>query len=590
MKFRSIRSRLIMFMLIATIVPLILSISITYIHTKETIKEQSIHENKQLIFQGTTNLVNYLDSINHASLAVYIDSNFIRNLRKIPNDYRAIAEVYTLLQNIKNSVSDIEQVYLHGIESKQSTLVTSASPRREMRELPYMTTLGYEGKTVAVEPTHKKHYYGFTPSPTSYSDTLTFTFHRSVNRIPSDEQLAWLAIDVRLDTIQRICEQLFNKGEETLILLDQSDTVIYSSDSNQIGKPLQDKSLVKHIKQSKTQGFFEDKGAIYLTGKIDTSYAEWTIIKQIPNDTLYERAQQLTQINTVIALIALIVIIIGTLYISFLITKPIKKLTSYMNQIQAGQLDVDIQFKNRDEIGIMFLRFRQMMDTINNLILREYRLELANKTNELKALQAQINPHFLYNTLQSIGTVALQHNVPRVYSLLSSLAQIMRYSMRNSDIMVTLKDEAHHVKLYLELQKERFDGQIEFFFKMEDETLNVFVPKMILQPLAENYFKHGQEDQEGVGIITITSRMVQGNLMIIIENNGTSIPENKLFVLQSEIQHQLDEKQVIESDDNSAIGLRNVLMRLQLHSDHTVRMSIENVDPHGVRITLELTI
>ncbi len=124
MKFRSIRSRLIQFMLLATTIPLLLSISITYIHTKETIKEQALEENRHLIFQGKTNLSNYLDNINKASLVVYNDANFLRNLRKIPEDYRAVAEVFTLLQNIQNTVSGIERIYLHASQSNQSTLVT----------------------------------------------------------------------------------------------------------------------------------------------------------------------------------------------------------------------------------------------------------------------------------------------------------------------------------------------------------------------------------------------------------------------------------------------------------------------------------
>lgn len=163
-KFRSIRSRLIQFMLLATTIPILLSISITYIHTKETIKGQSLEENRHLIFQGTTNLKNYLDNINKASLVVYTDTNFLRNLRKIPDDYRAVAEIYTVLQNIQNTVSGIERIYLHATESNQSTLVTPATfPKRESRTEPYVSTRPYEKYTTSMEPTHKSHDYGFPP-------------------------------------------------------------------------------------------------------------------------------------------------------------------------------------------------------------------------------------------------------------------------------------------------------------------------------------------------------------------------------------------------------------------------------------------
>ncbi|MGN7359400.1 cache domain-containing sensor histidine kinase [Paenibacillus sp. SAF-054] len=590
MKFRSIRSRLIQFMLLATTIPLLLSISITYIHTKETIKEQALEENKHLIFQGKTNLNNYLDNINKASLVVYTDTNFLRNLRKIPDDYRAVAEVYTLLQNIQNTVNGIERIYLHASQSGQSTLVTPATfPKREYRSAPYVSTKPYDKYTTSVEPTHESHDYGFPPSPTSYSKREVFTFHRTITNIPSEKVLGVMAIDVRLDAVAAISEQLFNKDQEQLLVVDQNGIIIYSGRDEQIGEPLTDKAVLEQIRQHQSSGSFENGGAMHVFEKMQTPYADWTIIKRIPNATLYGRATQLTQINTAIAVIALLIIVFGTLFISVRITEPIKRLTSYMNRIQSGQLNVDIDWNSRDETGIMFARFRQMMDTINNLILREYRLELANKTNQLKALQAQINPHFLYNTLQSIGTLALQNNVPRIYALLSSLAKIMRYSMNNNDARVTLKEEAEHVRLYLDLQKERFSDQLEFSIQLEPDTLHVPMPKMILQPLVENYFKHGLHTRSEQGRLEIASRMKpHGVLQIVIENNGESIPPEVL----KELKWQLERKQSggvqAEWTDEDGIGLHNVLMRLRLYTEHESALHIDNIKPQGVRITVEI--
>ncbi|GAB6992079.1 cache domain-containing sensor histidine kinase [Paenibacillus pini] len=595
MKFRSIRYNLIQFMLVATIIPLILSISITYIHTKETIRKQALQENKQLIFQGKTNLANYLDNLNRSTLSVYSDANFLRNLWKIPDDYRAVAEIFTSLQNMQRSVNDIDQIYLHAMQSNQSTLVTSAVfPKREYRLEPYISTQKYEQETTIIEPTHKGHDYGFPPSPTSNSDKMVFTFHRSITNIPSEEILAVLAMDVKLDAVAAICNQLFDKEKEQLIIVDRSHTVIYSGNAEYIGKKLPNQVVLDQISKESISGFFEDSGAMHVYEQMKTPYAEWTIIKRIPNATLYERATQLTQINAAIALIALLLIIIGTLFISIRITEPIKKLTSYMNQIQSGQLDVNIEWNTRDETGIMFMRFRQMMDTINNLILREYRLELANKTNQLKALQAQINPHFLYNALQSIGTLALQNKVPRIYSLLNSLAKMMRYSMRNNDMMVALKDEVDYVQLFLELQQERFGDKLNVEIDLEPETLQIPIPKMILQPLVENYFKHGMDQQnEGTGKLSLISRLIDDHvLQIVVANNGASIETDLLSSLQQQLEKQkngnIQSEWTNEGDEH--IGIQNVLKRLQLYSGQASGLDIDNIEPNGVQITLEIHI
>lgn len=585
MKIRSIRTRLIQFMLAVTTIPLLLSLMITLMHTRESVKEQTVNENVRLIYQGKTNLTNYLNNINHASLSVYSDPHFLRNLALSPDNYRVVAEIYTVLQTILITNPDIHQIYLHNNLSGQSTQITSGVPRREFRSEPYNRLEQFGQGDTATQPVHLSHSYGFTPRPADLSNQPVFTFYRSIANIPSTEQQALMAIDVRLDSINAICEQLYAEGEEQFYLIDDKGLVIYSENQDEIGAPLKDQALMDVISDSE-RGYYDGSKAMSIYEKLDVSFAPWTLVKQIPHQSLYKNSTELTSINAIIAVLALLTVIFGTLWISIRITKPIKQLASYMNQVQTGRLDVEIDVKSPDEIGALARRFRQMMDTINNLILREYRLELANKTNQLKALQAQIDPHFLYNSLQSIGTLALQHNVPRIYSLLSSLANIMRYNMRNSEAMVTLEDEINHLELYLELQQERFGDQLEVVWDIDPESLTAPVPKMILQPIAENYFKHGMDGRSGTGRLLVSSRVTEERRLIIrIENTGASIDTDELLKLQDLLQQAAGHEEI---NNGYSIGLNNVLMRLNLYSDNTALLTIENVEPHGVAVTLEI--
>ncbi|MFD1909637.1 sensor histidine kinase [Paenibacillus rhizoplanae] len=221
-------------------------------------------------------------------------------------------------------------------------------------------------------------------------------------------------------------------------------------------------------------------------------------------------------------------IIVLTILVSFRITAPIKQLTRYMNQVQTGNLNIEIRPAGNDEIGVVTEHFRSMMDTINNLILREYRLELASRTNELRALQSQINPHFLNNTLQIIGTLALELKVPQIYGLLSALAKMMRYSMYNDEKVVTVQNEMDHVKAYIQLQKERFENKFSFRCEVEEPLLQALMPKMILQPIVENYFKHGfqLDRQDGYMEINVTG-LTPERMEISIANNGLPIPAGR---------------------------------------------------------------
>ncbi|MDP4098543.1 histidine kinase [Paenibacillus sp. P96] len=591
MKFRSIRFRLSAFMLAAVAIPLLLSMTITFLLTKQSLREQTTAENERLIFQGAANLEHYLQSVNQASIAVYNDPHFLSNLARSPNDYRAAAEIYTTLQTIRNTVPGITSVYMHSYAANQSTLITSSAPKRGQRGQSFTESIVYRSNRLFIEASHPAHLYGFSsPGPAYGKDTQVFTLHRSIQNIPSTRKLAALAIDVSLDTVRSICRELYQEGSEQLYLLDSSGSVVYSSDENLIGQRLDHPGLTGRLDDRQEQGYFEADQAMHVYRKLNAELSGWTLVKQIPYDTLYARATRLTQINAGITGVALFIAIIGTLLISIRITEPIKQLLRYMEKIQAGQLDVDIRVASRDEIGVVFRRFRQMMDTVNNLILREYRLELANKTNQLKALQAQINPHFLYNTLQSIGTLALQHEVPRIYSLLTALSKIMRYSMRNSTA-VQLKDEAEHVRLYLDLQKERFGEQFDVVCEWEAGVLQEKVPKMILQPMVENVFKHGMDARLGRILLRISgTRPSSGMLHLVVENSGLSIPQERLVHLR----HMLSSSEETLPEENTGsdepIGLRNVLLRTRLHAGGAGRLDITNIEPHGVRVILEIQI
>lgn len=603
-KYYSIRTKLIAFMLIATTLPLLASISMTFIQTKTALREQAVEENKRLIYQASTNLNNYVDNVARASLAVYNDPNFLRNLAKIPGDYRAVAEVYTTLQTIRAAVPDVFQLYLHSFAANQSTLITNPFPKREERKQAYSGSLhgktGGDSPDIWVESAHMSHTYGFKAASPDDPARTVITLHRVIKDIPSTERLGVLAIDLNMNTIAAICGRLYDPAKEQIYVVDGQNQIIYQgrSEVNHTDALREETASELNIARSSAgtaqnvAGHFEQDRSMYVYQQLGSTYADWTIVKQIPNETLYARATTLTRNNAMIAIAALVLVIIATLFISIRITGPLKQLMRYMNQIQAGRLHVDIHLSSRDEFGVLARHFRDMMDTVNNLILREYRLEIANKTNQLKALQAQIHPHFLYNTLQSIGTLALQQQGQRAYILLSSLSKMLRYSMRDQT-RVTLREEAEHARLYLELQQERFGDRLEVDLDFAEDTLSVEMPRMTLQPLIENYFQHGADIQPGKGHISLSSRRINDHwIEIELNNNGPSIPEDKLLEIRGWLHqsHTTTGLSTQESDESESIGLRNVIRRLQLnsHPGHSARLEISNREPNGVKITVKL--
>ncbi|MBP1993447.1 cache domain-containing sensor histidine kinase [Paenibacillus eucommiae] len=586
----SIRNKLIIFLLIATLIPIVTSMVVTYLFTKEKVTEETIKNNSSLIVQGKNNLITYLNGVVQTSLAIYSNERLYTMLDTKDIDYLSDKEISTALRVMSHSVKEIHQIYLYAEASNRSYRMINGVPNPSLGNHVKHESFP-PGKDVFFETTHLSSDYGIPLTTNlSLSSATVISMHRQIINFPEKRTLGELSIDFKLDMIHSISENLYAKGEEELFILDHEGKVVYGPDPKQWGLPLEADWGRLAVANEAERGNFEWKkngfSGINLFEKMKTEDLEWTIVKRIPYGQLYKNARQLTLINLMVLTIFLIIAIISTVYISFRFTAPIKKLIQYITKIGIGKLDVDIDLKRTDELGILAKRFHDMMQNLNHMILREYRLELANKSNQLRALQAQINPHFMNNALQSIGTLALQHDAPKIYALISSLAKMMRYSMNTSETLVTFQKEMEHVKAYLELQLQRFEDQLEYEFHIEKNTTLIVVPKMIIQPLVENYFKHGFEPGLGTGKLVISSHMldIKGDpfLQISVEDNGKGITAERLLEITSAF-HSSG-----EDDGDDGIGLSNVFSRLSLYYRNTAKLDIMHAAPQGVKILLTI--
>lgn len=603
MNWNSIRTKLIVFLILPIILSLGAGMFISYSLTTQSVKERTVEQNKNLLYQGYRNIAGLLEELNRISLTAYSDSELYRVLNAGHDDVAANSTIYASLNSIYKSMPDIFQVYLFGVKDRQATLMTQTTPKRWQGAAPYADAVPPEGQSVFLQSTHESHFYGLTSPIPEIKHEQVFTLHRRIERIPSNEPLGFLSIDVKLSSLQDIAEQLYDSRQERLYVTDTVGNIIYSGQEEMIGQAMNEDWYDEQLEafSQNEQGSFEINHSMFVYQRINQENADWLIIKEIPEKHLLQEANRSVMINLIMFGLALLVIIAATVLISIRVTAPIKRLADYMNEVKTGNLNVAVLPAGKDEIGMLTKRFRTMMETINNLILREYKLELSSKTSQLKALQAQINPHFLNNTLQIIGTLALELKVPQIYTLISALAKMMHYSMHNSDSTVTLKDELEHVKAYMELQKERFENRFSYTSEVPDHLLHLKVPKLILQPIMENYFKHGLSVTETDGRIRLQASQDKSFVFIVIENNGASIPTGQLEGLSLELQRQAEAEAEFDADTEAdesvrnelipaTIGLHNVLARLRLVYGEAASLELENLEPVGVRIILKLPV
>lgn len=594
---RSLRAKLIVFLIIAIAVPMLLSIFVTNARTRDIVTKDALRQASNLMFQGKTNLIQYFDVTNQASLLPYNDSKFGDTLYKVleqgKTDYLSEQEIYRTVQSIARSVKEIRQVYLHSQAAGKGYLVIKGNLYKAEQAEPFGKERIPADRSVYIEQAHTSHPYGIFNTP-YYAAEDVITIHRRIVQIPGFKQIGTIAIDIRTDVIDSISSQLFGDDKEQLYLLSETGAVVYGPEGTARGEVLREEWVGQVLRQKGERGAetLQTSGfdGWYVYEKLDTPYMNWTLVRLLPKSVVTESTRQVTAVNTVILSTFLLAAIAAAVYVSFRITNPVKRLIRYINHVQAGDLEVDIKLQGSDEIGLMAAKFRKMMETINNLIFQEYKLQLANTSHQLKALQAQIQPHFLYNALQSIGTLALQHQAPKVYGLIAQLAKMMRYSMNGSDEQVDISQEIEHVKAYLDLQQQRFGDKLTVAVDIEAEAASCKVPRMVVQPLVENAFKHGFDPAGGRIRIAVSVWTDGETVTITVEDNGAGMSAQRL----EEVRSMLQSGDLHEKWPDEHIGLANVMTRLRLYCGPDARLELDPIDPAedggGLRVAIRIPV
>jgi two-component system, sensor histidine kinase YesM len=592
----SIREKLIIFLMIVTVLPFGASIAITYYHTKESVKNSFVSTNHDVIENGKKDVAAYLQDIGQMTTRLYGYSPFMNVLRDgVSSDLRQNQEeVNRILMYLFHTRPEIEQMhlYIHRGNDSYTIYHSRLSGRGKYEEVythPYYFRLRQSDYYTAIEPPHMIYSYNnlsFIPESEMKS---VLSFHNMIRDVPSDQFLGFLSIDINLSQLGAIADRLYTKGAEDFYIMNEDGIVVYSSEQKLIGEENKEKWFqhVKKVSSSSHSLEWKDDqfSGVIVHEKFSAPFKGWYIVKRIPYDLLYKSARDTVFINILIGIITLVIVVLATMVVSFKFTSPIKVLIANMKKVEKGEFQADFDSLGNDEFGMLGRHFRSMIATINDLIQREYKLEIENKSTQLRVLQSQINPHFLYNALQSIGTLALKHKAVQVYSLLTSLSNIMRYSMNMKEDVVSFTQEIQHVKSYLALQKQRFHERFEYELNIEDEVKNILLPKMILQPIVENCFKHGLDQKVEKGFIHMEAFLQEcGSVCIVVKDNGKGVNNEQLKNIRNEIMGSNHS----DREKREAIGLKNIYDRLQIYYSHQAKMIIQSSEDNGFTVIIEV--
>ncbi|MFS0559495.1 histidine kinase [Terribacillus sp. 179-K 1B1 HS] len=562
----SIRIRLFIMLLLFIILPYFLSVIFIYVNSKSSIEEQNLAKSREELRESGADLEQYA-----------------KEMVRLPYRLFNMPEVQQVLENGMLEEST-EQILAF-----ENSVETYAATRPDIRQLRFyfqrdqQTMTVYQANVSAPKPApgymddspfhalydSKQAYMLEVPHALENEDnvaivpesdnTMVLPIHHKITDVLSGKFLGFLTTDVELSSFAPLLEAVTREAGTQVLLVDDSGRIMYSKESGQLGNKLNEEHLT------------DSDDHLVLREELGDPLSGWELIKITSKDALFRDARDTAWMNVWLGIVVVVLGIVLILVISQAFTKPIITLSDKVRSIEGGQMDVDLLMERKDEIGHLASHMQDMLDRIDSHIAREYRLELEVRESQLRLLKSQVNPHFLFNALQSIGAVALRSNDREAYKLLVSLSKMMRYALQ-ADQLVPVQEELAYIDAYVRLQNERFGAGLTVAIEMEEKVRGYRIPSMLLQPLVENYFKHSFEKMRNESRFLLKGMQRDGFLVFRAISYGHSVSRQRLHLLQQEAA--------------GGTGLRNIAERLRLHYGGTAGFHLDNLDGKGFKVTI----
>ena len=364
-----------------------------------------------------------------------------------------------------------------------------------------------------------------------------------------------LLIDLNYQIIDRLCADIQLGSRGYIYLIDQSGGILWHPQQDLIYAGLKEENVDEVLAASNGRTLSGKGKGRRLYVACESEATGWTAVGVAYTQELLRSQDRIYKTYLLIAVAALAIALVFALQLSSSIADPIRRLMQTMRHVESGDLHVRCQVTARNELGQLSDSFNHMIAKTADLMDERLRIEEQKRKSEWKALQAQIQPHFLYNTLDSIIWMSHAGRSEEVVEMTSALALLLRSSIGDGSDTNTLKKELAHVRSYLTIQKMRYNEKLCYEIDIDPQTENCLLPKFVLQPLVENAIYHGIKVKQQGGTVRIESLLEEDRLLITVEDDGVGMTPEQLAVI-------LDKK---ESDaESSKIGVCNVNERLQL--------------------------
>lgn len=578
--------------IIILIIPIAISAGVIYQHSVQTLELESKKALQDMLLQKKQEIEGNLDEYEklayqiavYPALTLYFYGTDFSDYDKIDYIYRYINPFSDWIKNFSSKNYDlrvftsnravIENKWIHYLEAVkeeewlQSALKSSISS-------PYWESFHGE-----------REFQGQTDENSNVvSKTETSLFIPMMNNYNSMDNTV-LELYIKTDVLLKSLEDMVKSQKGAVFVLDSNNQVVYQGPDSKLNLPGLIKENPKIISSAASIERMNIGKDAYFIYQQSVSRLNCRIIGLSPVPEVMKEANKAKDIFVAIFVIIVMVLVFLSFLFSKRLVRQIKILLSAMNRVQNGDMNASVVVSGKDEIALLSHNFNVMITKINNLIRDIYKSEILHKDALLKALENQINPHFMYNTLETIKMMAEIKRERDISDALTSLGSLVRYNISKDRDLVPIGLELEHVCDYFRLQNLMLNDKLQMDTFMEEGVLRLRTLKLVLQPIIENAILHGFDSQAGNMKITIRSTMDGETVKLIIMDNGKGIEPERLEGIIRWINGD-SEVPGIELNGNG-IGLRNVHKRIQIKFGNDFGLDIDSSVGQWTKITVKI--
>ncbi|WP_050698180.1 cache domain-containing sensor histidine kinase [Anaeromassilibacillus senegalensis] len=469
---------------------------------------------------------------------------------------------------------DIDTIAVFGREG-ELLLKTDARPIKsyaQIKEEQWFRSVPPGSKNYYISAPHVQRLYGG-----EYPWVLSLS--KGVNwQEDGRTQMGIILVDMNFQSIQQLCSNRLGQGGY-LFILDENGELIYHPNQQMIYYGIADEAVERAASIGPGDTILDLGNKRFSVSVRGLSGTNWRIVGVSPLQGLFYYGTELPNLITMIAVAAALIVLVLSVVVSYFTTNPIRRLIRVMGKVEDGSLDAFSTEHGVYEVQELSRSFNNMIYRIRHLMVQVVEEQQRLRKSEMKTLHAQINPHFLYNTLDSIVWMAESGDNANVVKMISALAQFFRLSLSGGHDTITVEEELRHAENYLIIQKMRYSDQFTYTIDAPPEIRTCKTLKIVLQPLVENAILHGVSNLPYPGEIRVNAEVRDGKLLFVVCDNGFGIPPDKLA-------HILESK----AKSKSGIGVKNVNDRIQLLFGREYGLQYESELDEGttVRVWLPL--